>query len=93
MEDALERLSLDKTQQFVQITSATRVELVYKGEMGKDLQPQWEHRITKSKIGGLEKQIQLVEESMDYALGYRFLPAGKPNKHSLCRYYENFKMS
>ncbi|XP_034099963.1 ribosome biogenesis protein SPATA5 [Drosophila albomicans] len=73
LEDALSRLSLDKSQQFVQITNVTRVELVRKPEV-QETQP--EQRITKAKIGGLTKQLQLVEESMDYALGYKPLPAG-----------------
>ncbi|XP_034474695.1 ATPase family protein 2 homolog [Drosophila innubila] len=86
VEDALERLSLDKSQQFVQITSATRVELMRQEEQGKELEPQLEHRITKAKIGGLDKQIQLVEETMDYALGYKSLPAGVKVSRGLLLY-------
>lgn len=74
VEDALARLSLAKSQQFVQITSATRLELLLSEEQAK---PEPEQQLTKAKIGGLDKEIQLVEESMDYALGYRALPKGK----------------
>ncbi|XP_030565012.1 ATPase family protein 2 homolog [Drosophila novamexicana] len=73
VEDALARLSLAKSQQFVQITSATRLELLLSEEQAK---PEPEQQLTKAKIGGLDKEIQLVEESMDYALGYRALPKG-----------------
>ncbi|EDW71282.1 ATPase family gene 2 protein homolog A [Drosophila virilis] len=73
VEDALARLSLAKSQQFVQITSATRLELLLSEEQAK---PEPEQKLTKAKIGGLDKEIQLVEESMDYALGYRPLPKG-----------------
>lgn len=76
VEQALERLSLAKAQQFVQVTSATRIELLPSEDQAKQLQPQSQQRITKAKIGGLDKHIQLVEESLDYALGYRPLPAG-----------------
>lgn len=75
VEQALERLSLEKSQQFAQVTSATRIELVHNEEHTKQQHPPVQ-RITKTKIGGLDKQIQLVEESLDYALGYRPLPAG-----------------
>lgn len=76
VEQALERLSLDKAQQFVQVTSATRIELLPNEDQAQQQQPQLQQRITKAKIGGLDKQIQFVEESLDYALGYRPLPAG-----------------
>ncbi|KAH8293075.1 hypothetical protein KR044_000491 [Drosophila immigrans] len=83
LDDALSRLSLDKSQQFVQITNVTRVELITKPEV-KQLQPQ--QRITKAKIGGLTKQLQLVGESMDYALGFRPLPAGVKVSRGLLLY-------
>ncbi|KAH8377161.1 hypothetical protein KR093_003735 [Drosophila rubida] len=84
LEDALSRLSIDKSkQQFVQITNVTRVELINKAEVK---QIQLERRITKAKIGGLTKQLQLVEESMDYALGYRSLPTGVKISRGLLLY-------
>ncbi|KAL7741464.1 hypothetical protein ACLKA6_000785 [Drosophila palustris] len=86
LEDALARLSLDKSQQFVQITRATRVELMRREEQADEQQLQLEHRITKAKIGGLDKQMQLVEESMDYALGFRSLPAGVKVSRGLLLY-------
>lgn len=76
VEQALERLSLDKSQQFVQVTSVTRIELLPNEDQAKQQQPQLQQRVTKAKIGGLDKQIQLVEESLDYALGYKPLPQG-----------------
>ncbi|EDW04191.1 ATPase family protein 2 homolog [Drosophila grimshawi] len=74
MENALSRLSLDKSPQFVLVTNATRLEL----SLGEEKQEQLpaEQRTTKAKIGGLDKQLSLVEESMEYALGYKPLPAG-----------------
>lgn len=81
VEQALERLSLEKTQQFAQVTSATRLEILHNVEQDKQQQPALQ-RITKAKIGGLEKQIQLVEESLEYALGYRPLPAGSYYVHT-----------
>ncbi|KAH8402907.1 hypothetical protein KR222_000026 [Zaprionus bogoriensis] len=89
VEQALARLSLDQAQeqqQFVQVTSATRIELLPLEQQTEEQQPQLELRTAKAKIGGLDQQIELVEESMDYALGYRPLPAGVKVSRGLLLY-------
>lgn len=77
LEDALANLSLANTQQFVQITNATRLEILLNEEQVEEQQPELDQGLSKAKIGGLDKQIQLVEESMDFALGYKPMPKGK----------------
>ncbi|XP_030383420.1 ATPase family protein 2 homolog [Scaptodrosophila lebanonensis] len=77
VEEALAELSLDNnSQQFFQVTNATTVEIlgVAKEQALKD--PGRNYEITKADIGGLDDQIQLIEHSMEYALGYKFLPEG-----------------
>ncbi|SPP82098.1 ATPase family protein 2 homolog [Drosophila guanche] len=78
VEDALAGLSLEaKSLQFVQVTNVTRVQLIPQEDEEDKLKEQTSSfRITKSQIGGLDKQVELVEESMEYALGLRTLPAG-----------------
>ncbi|XP_052851288.1 ribosome biogenesis protein SPATA5 [Drosophila gunungcola] len=77
VEEALAGLSLDsKPQQFVQVTNVTKLQLIPENSDQQHEDQTMSHRITKSQIGGLDRQLQLVEESMDYALGFRALPAG-----------------
>ncbi|XP_017857950.1 PREDICTED: spermatogenesis-associated protein 5 [Drosophila arizonae] len=76
LENALANLSLVNTQQFVQITNATRLEILLNKEQVKEQQPELDQGLSKAKIGGLDKQIELVEESMDFALGYKPMPKG-----------------
>ncbi|XP_034666443.1 ATPase family protein 2 homolog [Drosophila subobscura] len=78
VEDALASLSLEaKPLQFVQVTNVTRVQLIPQEDEEQQLKEQTSSfRITKSQIGGLDKQVELVEESMEYALGLRTVPAG-----------------
>ncbi|ALC39443.1 CG5776 [Drosophila busckii] len=77
VEQSLAALSLEKVQQFMQITNATRLDL-HQGTKEQDEAQQLgkEPRITKAQIGGLKRQMQIVEESMECALGFRALPAG-----------------
>ncbi|XP_033248612.1 ATPase family protein 2 homolog isoform X1 [Drosophila miranda] len=77
VEDALAGLSLEaKPRQFVQVTNVTRLQLIPQEEEEQLEEQTRPLRITKCQIGGLDKQLQLVEESMEYALGLRTLPAG-----------------
>ncbi|XP_033248613.1 uncharacterized protein LOC108161570 isoform X2 [Drosophila miranda] len=78
VEDALAGLSLEaKPRQFVQVTNVTRLQLIPQEEEEQLEEQTRPLRITKCQIGGLDKQLQLVEESMEYALGLRTLPAGE----------------
>ncbi|XP_017012820.2 ATPase family gene 2 protein homolog A [Drosophila takahashii] len=77
VEDALANLSLDsKPLQFVQVTNVTKLQLIGESNEQQQEEQKISHRITKSQIGGLDRQLELVEESMEYALGFRALPAG-----------------
>ncbi|EDX04839.1 GD22101 [Drosophila simulans] len=77
VEEALAGLSLDsKPLQFIQITNVTKLHLITDDANQQEEEQKISHRITKSQIGGLDRQLQLVEESMEYALGFRTLPAG-----------------
>ncbi|XP_016987875.1 ATPase family protein 2 homolog [Drosophila rhopaloa] len=77
VEEALAGLSLDsKPMQFVQVTNVTKVQLISENSNQQSVDETISHRITKSQIGGLDRQLQLVQESMEYALGFRALPAG-----------------
>ncbi|KAH8352622.1 hypothetical protein KR084_005340 [Drosophila pseudotakahashii] len=76
VEEALAGLSLDsKPLQFVQVTNVTKLQLIVDSSQQQEKQ-KISHRITKSQIGGLDRQLHLVEESMEYALGFRAMPAG-----------------
>lgn len=76
VEEALAGLSLDsKPLQFVQVINVTKLQLI--PEKAEQQEQQRIHRTTKSQIGGLDRQLQLVEESMEYALGFRALPTGE----------------
>jgi len=80
VEDALAGLSLDsKPLQFVKVTNVTKLQLIAENSGQQQEEQKISHRITKSQIGGLDRQLQMVEESMDYALGFRALPAGEFN--------------
>ncbi|XP_017047301.1 ATPase family protein 2 homolog [Drosophila ficusphila] len=77
VEDALAGLSLDPTPlQFVQVTNVTKLQLLPENSNEQQKQQKISYKITKSQIGGLDRQLQLVEETMEYALGFRPLPAG-----------------
>lgn len=78
VEEALAGLSLDsKPLQFIQVTNVTKLHLITDDANQQEEEQKISHRITKCQIGGLDRQLQLVEESMEYALGFRTLPAGK----------------
>jgi len=68
-----------KPLQFVQVTNVTKLQLIPENSGQQQDKQKFSHRITKSQIGGLDRQLQMVEESMDYALGFRALPAGEFN--------------
>ncbi|KAH8250820.1 hypothetical protein KR038_011013 [Drosophila bunnanda] len=77
VEEALASLSLDsKPLQFVQVTNVTKLQLIAESAEQQQQEQKKTHRTTKSQIGGLDRQLHLVEESMEYALGFRTLPAG-----------------
>lgn len=78
VEETLANLSLDsKPLTFVQVTNVTKLQLVNGAEEHPQEKQPSSSRITKSQIGGLDRHLQLVEESMEYALGFRKLPAGR----------------
>ncbi|XP_017026057.1 ATPase family gene 2 protein homolog A [Drosophila kikkawai] len=77
VEEALAGLSLDsKPLQFVQVTNVTKLQLIAESAEQQLKEQKKIHRITKTQIGGLDRQLNLVEESMEYALGFRALPTG-----------------
>ncbi|XP_016964479.1 ribosome biogenesis protein SPATA5 [Drosophila biarmipes] len=77
VEKALAGLSLDsKPSQFVQVTNTTKLQLMAENTGQQQQEQKISLRVTKSQIGGLDRQLQLVEESMEYSLGFRTLPAG-----------------
>ncbi|EDV32099.1 uncharacterized protein Dana_GF15657 [Drosophila ananassae] len=77
VEETLSNLSLEsKPLTFVQVTNVTKLQLVNGAEEHPQEKQPSSSRITKSQIGGLDRHLQLVEESMEYALGFRKLPAG-----------------
>ncbi|XP_020807953.1 spermatogenesis-associated protein 5 [Drosophila serrata] len=77
VEEALASLSLDsKPLQFVQVTNVTKLQLIAESAEQQQNEQKKNHRITKSQIGGLDRQLHLVEECMEYALGFRALPTG-----------------
>ncbi|KAH8282970.1 hypothetical protein KR054_011222 [Drosophila jambulina] len=77
VEEALAGLSLDsKPLQFVQVTNVTKLQLISESAEQQQKEQKKNHRITKSQLGGLDRQLNLVEESMEYALGFRALPTG-----------------
>lgn len=78
VEDTLANLSLEsKPLAFVQVTNVTKLQLISGAEEQLPEKEERSSRITKSQIGGLDRHLQLVEESMDYALGFRKLPPGR----------------
>ncbi|KAH8412839.1 hypothetical protein KR009_006210 [Drosophila setifemur] len=101
VEEALAGLSLKvKPLQFVQVTNVTKLQVIQKDEGLQQEEQMKSNRITKSDIGGLDRQLQLVEESMEYALGFRSLPAGAwvlfldfPNLYQLFNVFPGLKVS
>ncbi|KAH8267451.1 hypothetical protein KR018_005012 [Drosophila ironensis] len=77
VEEALANLSLDaKTRGFVQVTNVTKIQIASAEDQEQPEEQSSHNRVTRKQIGGLDRQLQLVEEGMEYALGLRKLPAG-----------------
>lgn len=75
---SLERLSLhsESDDTFFEVTTGTSFEI----ERPKPVESDENHAninvVSKMHIGGLDKQIDIIEEAMDMALGIRAVPAG-----------------
>ena len=81
LEESLSKLNLNKhsSREVFTVTNITTVEVSSENiptsdEEGDDTLPKY--LITKKDIGGLTKQLEIIEEAIDFALGLRNVPEG-----------------
>ncbi|KAM7352724.1 ATPase family gene 2 protein homolog A [Cochliomyia hominivorax] len=82
LEESLNKLNISKhslTEDIFKVTNSTAVEVLTENIPNSDDDESEGNRkyfITKLDIGGLNKQLEIVEESIDFALGLRKIPQG-----------------
>ncbi|XP_067624191.1 ATPase family gene 2 protein homolog A [Eurosta solidaginis] len=80
LEAKLDNLKLEntKTKTFFEVTGATRLEIVRPEKQceEEELSANINNVVTKLDIGGLENQIEVIQEAMEMALGLKFVPEG-----------------
>ncbi|XP_075152525.1 uncharacterized protein LOC142226407 isoform X1 [Haematobia irritans] len=85
LDKAFDKLSLDKNinrGDIFKITISTDIRIIYENIKTSDETSDgggMSHLITTDDIGGLSKQLEIIEESMDFALGLRAVPKAIKN--------------
>lgn len=81
LEKSFNKLNLDKTTvgNIFKITTSTHIQISCDNSenLENNAEPIPDYAITKEDIGGLSKQLDIIEEAMDFALGLRDVPKGK----------------
>ena len=91
LEESLSKLNLNKhsSSEVFTVTNITTVEvssgnIPTSDEEGDDTLPKY--LITKKDIGGLTKQLEIIEEAIDFALGLRNVPEGNYSTRFIFNY-------
>lgn len=82
LEESLNKLDINKSSadDIFKVTNATTVEVSSEDIPNSDDDEQDEtskYLVTKMDIGGLNKQLEIIEEAIDFALGLRKIPQGE----------------
>lgn len=85
LEESLDKLNLNKhtNSEVFTVTNSTSVEVssenIPSSDEENDDKTLSKYLITKKDVGGLDKQLEIIEEIIDFALGLRNVPEGNYN--------------
>ncbi|XP_013102374.2 ATPase family gene 2 protein homolog A [Stomoxys calcitrans] len=88
LEKSIEKLTLNKNSNgdIFKIANCTQVDVVYENNEKQAENNEDAISVVKDDIGGLAKQLEIIEEAIDFALGLRDIPKGVKISRSLLVY-------